>query len=315
MIEVLDGCVLWGRDAWAAQNRPDLAHSAGAAEWRGRVEQAKGQGIALAGGLAMPFPSAPDRDFAAANRAVLDATAPEGPAPELAPVLAVRPGDPRSLDDLDAALATRRPVGIKLWPYMGGFDLAALSADAALMDRLETHRLMVLMHVGNGREGVSRPAFPPVSASPADALAVARDLPPVPVLIAHVARLCEATLAGLADTPTVVLDLSGLGSLGRWREGGRDGLPAEGGERLAALGAAGALKALIGDFGLGGRLLFGTTWPFCTWWGADLAREVAMIGESVGETALREAILGGTLRRLLEARRAVADAGREVAAP
>lgn len=313
MIEVLDGCVLWGRDAWAAENRPDLAHAAGAAEWQARVARARVQGIALVGGLAMPFPSAPDRDFAAANRAVLDAAAPDGPAPELAPVMAVRPGDPRSLDDLDAALATGAPVGIKLWPYMAGHDLSALAADSALVDRIAAHRLMVLMHVGNGREGASRPAFPPVRATPADALAVARDLPAVPVVIAHAARLCEATLAGIADAPTVVLDLSGLTSLGRWREGGRDGLPVDGGERLAALGSEGIVTALIDEFGLADRLVFGTTWPFCAWWGAEAAEEVDLVASAVADPAVREAILAGTLRRLLEARKAAATAGGEAA--
>lgn len=299
MINVFDGAVLWGNDAWAAKNRPDLAHAVDANSWMERIGRAKAQGIEVRGGLAMPFPSTPNQDFISVNRAILSSTGPEGPARILSPILAVRPDDAKSLDDLDAALSIGAPVGIKLWPYMGGFDLAALTADTALVDRIMANRLIVLVHVGNGREMATRPAFPRVRAMPTDALACARELSDVPFIIGHVARLCPATLAGAAETPNVMFDLSGLTSLGRWQENGEEGLPVANGKSLAALGPVGALRALVKDYGLSARLIFGTTWPFCTWWGIDLVDDVALVEAAGFDLATRTSILTGTLSTLI----------------
>lgn len=301
MMEVWDGSMLWGSDAWVKQNRPDLMHTVGPLQWTARVNQLNAEGVTLGGGLLMPFPSAIDRDFLLSNLAVAEAVSGAGPAAVARPVYAVRPNDPRNADMLRTLAETGPPAGIKLWPYMGGYSLHRLLEDQALIDILVASRMLVLMHVGNGRERLSRPAFPDVDASPELALHCAEALGDVPVIIGHVARLCPATLERLARTPNAYVDLSGLTSLRRWFEHGEEGLPVDAGKALAARGDLHILRALVDTFGLGDRLVFGTTWPFCRWWGIDLLDDVELVSKAGLAPHVQKAILRDTLKGLIEA--------------
>lgn len=298
MIEVMDASVLWGVDAWVRENRPELQHCATESEWRKRVCRSEESQIRILGGLAMPFPSTPVRDFGLANRQVLGACL--GTDAGLLPVFAVRPGDARSVDDLKALLdAGRRAAGVKLWPYMGGFSLDDVMRDQRLIDILLDHKLILLMHVGNGRERATRPAFPDVRATPDVALRCARELREVPIIIGHVARLSEEVLSETSELPNVYLDYSGLTSLGRWQEGGRDGLPMDSSQAFGQGGAVQVLEAIVNRYSLQDRILFGTTWPFCAWWNVNLEDDVAVIEQANIAPAARSKIYSGNLLRLL----------------
>lgn len=314
MIEVIDCSVLYGSDAWARDNRPDLAHHVDAAIWQAHQNRAAAAGIRLTGAAIMPFPAA-DRSasdagpaFDAENDIVITAAAggrQDGDG--LRAVCAVVPGDTASVEALARRLEDGAPVmGVKLWPYLGRFDLDALVSDTALLRLVRDHRLAVFMHPGNGREAHHRPGFAGIRATPDVAISVAEALPDITCVIGHVARLCPDTLMRAGRLASVFIDLSGLTSLGRWQEGGVDGLPVAGGAVFAGMTPGQILARLTdgmpGDdvpgMGLGGRLLFGTTWPFCTWWGIDLADDVAMVANAPVSATTRSMILRDNARAL-----------------
>jgi predicted TIM-barrel fold metal-dependent hydrolase len=304
MIEVMDASILWGTDAWVRDNRPELRHSVTEGDWREWVKQSERNRIRIIGGLVMPFPSTPVRDFRAANAQVRRACASYGAESGLLPVFAVRPGDTQSVDDLEAILDDGKSVaGVKLWPYMGGFNLDEVLHDQRLIQILVDRKLLLLMHVGNGRERMTRPVFPDVRATPDIALRCARELPDIPIIIGHLARLSEKVLLETLDTSNLYLDYSGLTSLGRWQEGGRDGLPVDSGEALAREGAVKVIDIMVNNYNLQERILFGTTWPFCTWWNIGLEDDVAVIERANINASARSKIYSGNLARLLERQR------------
>jgi hypothetical protein len=282
MADVIDMQVHLGRDHWLAQHRPELPHACSAADLECEAATLAAAGHRLVAVAASPFPST-------------DASGDTNE--QLTGVLAIPsivPGDAAAVARL------RGGIGIKLWPYMGGFSLSHLLHDPELLARVRRNRWLVFAHVGNGRESASRPAFAAVQAGPADALAVAAALPDVNFVMAHALRLSRPALERAARMDNVYLDTSGLSSIGRWREGGRDGLFADDAGELAGLTPVEAL-AFLAESGFAERLLFGTSWPFCAWWGSVPLAEVSWIEHSRLAPRLRAGILHDNARRLLTA--------------
>ncbi|ACM31486.1 MULTISPECIES: amidohydrolase family protein [Rhizobium/Agrobacterium group] len=275
MTKIYDATRLWGVDYWAKENKKEWAHSSGTYEWHLHKKALQGKGYEILGAAIMPFPSTPDGTFLNANRQV---GAVPGKETNLAPIYAVQPnGGAKAVDELAVSDELYQSVGIKLWPYLGKFNLDDLLSNDSLVKYLKENKKSVLMHVGNGREKITRPVFPDVRATPDVAIKCAMELNDIPVIIAHVARLCPRTLDLVRETPNAYLDLSGLTSLGRWKENGEDGLPVDAGKTLASLGPQAVLHRLVTEFGLEDKLVFGTTWPFCSWWGIDVVDDVELI--------------------------------------
>ncbi|MBD9653127.1 amidohydrolase family protein [Ensifer sp. ENS09] len=279
MASVFDATRLWGIDHWAKENKPEWVHFSGVDEWHHAQKDLCQRGHEIRGAAIMPFPSTPDGTFLSANSYVAKAS--PGIQKNLAPIYAVRPDcGAQAVDELATADELHPSVGIKLWPYLGKFNLDDLLLNDELLGYLRRYKKSVLMHVGNGRERATRPLFPDVRATPDIAVKCAIALDDIPVVIGHVARLCPKTLDLVREVPNAYLDLSGLTSLGRWKENGEDGLPVADGKVLASLGPYGVLDRLITEFGLEDKLVFGSTWPFCSWWGLDVTDDVDFLDKS-----------------------------------
>jgi predicted TIM-barrel fold metal-dependent hydrolase len=301
MNQIFDLYFQLGTDHWLRGNRPALPHQSSAADLERQAAIFQAAGYQLAGAALVPFPSVPDRDYAAANELVAGAARTGvAAAVPVAAIHAVIPGDERSVRSVADRIAGGEPcLGIKLWPYMGGFSLSALREDRRLLDLVIRHRLLVFMHVGTGREVLDRAAFPPVAADPSAAMDVVCSLPEIDFVAGHLLRLSRPALERAARVDNVFIDTSGLSSIGRWREGGRPGLPADDAGSLADLSAGELLAALIDDLGLQRRLVFGTNYPFCGWWGSIPLGEAALIDYAPIAPQARRDILFTNAARLV----------------
>lgn len=280
MADVVDFGFQLGVDHWLEQNSPELAHRSTLSDLAAAAEGLASAGHSLHGAVLFPFPSAPERNYREANERVCRAVLEAGLTPRY-PVYAVIPGDVQSVSWLAEALASGQPcLGVKLWPYMGRFSLPAVLDDERLLTLVRDHRLLVMSHVGTGREYRTRPAFPVVRADAAAALELASRLPELDFLFGHLLRLSGRALAKAATLRNVWLDTSGLSTLGRWMEGGVDVLPADDAGDLARATPAAILQRLVSDYGLGDRLVFGSNWPFCTWWKFGVRDEVDLLLQS-----------------------------------
>ena len=307
---VIDMHTQLGVDHWmSTQGAPVLE---GSGEWTHQLalddllatrDELALAGTDLVGIAAFPFPSAPPEGYGEGNATVMDAAERAGSQGlRIAPFYAVNPGVPAEREWLREQLSQGRPcAGIKLNPFLGkpgGYDLFSLAEDEALVDVLDQHDLVVAMHVGTGREHLTRPRFPNVQAGPAAAVELARRLPQRPMLMFHALRMHAASLAAAADLPNVHVEISGISSLGSLYEGGFSLLQAEddgGGPTEPAQ----ALRWLTGEFGLGERLVFGSAHPFCSWWGSTVPEDLALLYAAFEDEGLREALAWRNACRLL----------------
>lgn len=291
---VIDASRLWGVDHWVRQNLSAWAHSSGADDLLHHTNSSEALGFQLTGSLIMPFPSTPDGSFSTANEAVAHAAAANA---KMRPIYAVHPGrGAEAVDELMKLDLISPCVGVKLWPYLGRFNLDDILDNFELVRYLSTGQKCIFMHVGNGREQETRPVFPDVRATPDIAVKCARELSDIRIIVAHAARLCPKTLTAIAALPNTYLDFSGITSLGRWREGGLDGLAVSAGLSLAALGPSEVLRRLVYDYSLERKLLFGTTWPFSLWWGVDVLDDIAFLRDAPISHGAKENIFFNNIR-------------------
>ena len=308
---VIDTHVQLGQDHWLSLNQP--TQIAGSSGWSHRydldeMEQdrvaMRADGFELEAAAVLPFPSAPPEGYRAGNEAVV-AWAESSPL-RLFPFLALNPFDEPEREWLADLLAAGRPcAGIKLNPFLGrpgGYPLTELADDEELVALIERHGLRVAMHVGTGREHLTRPVFPDVPADPGTALELARRLPDVPMLMLHLLRLSPRALLAARDQDNVFIDSSGLTSVDRISEGGHallfaDEVP------TSVKDPATAARWLINDLDLGDRLVFGSATPFASWWGSSAAADAAILREAIDDDAVLEAVLVGNAERLLGPRR------------
>jgi predicted TIM-barrel fold metal-dependent hydrolase len=304
MAQIFDFYFQIGVDDWARNNRPELAHASNREDFKRHTEEFAAEGHQYQGAVIFPPPSDTDLSYTQANRIIYE-TATGGPAQSeqeeiFFPVYAVAPRNSGSLEWLKRRLEEGGPVlGIKLWPYMGRFSLTDFLRDKELVELVLRHRLLVMMHVGTGRELKARNVFADVAADPATAVQVAAELPEADFLFAHLLRLSEPALEKAAQLKNVYLDTSGLTSLGKWQEGGRNGLPANDAGNLAAQAPVEIIGRLAEEFGLSEKLIFGSNWPFCKWWGSSVREEASLILDAPISSRSRENILAGNALRLL----------------
>lgn len=304
MAHIFDFYFQIGVDDWAKNNRPELAHTSVRADFKRHSAEFAAQGHQYQGAVIFPPPSDTELSYAEANRIIYEAatggSAPGEPEEILFPVYAVTPRHAGSLEWLRRRLEEGSPLlGIKLWPYMGRFSLTDFLRDKELVELVLRHGLLVMMHVGTGRELQARNVFADVAADPATAVQVAAELPEADFLFAHLLRLSEPALEKAAQLKNVYLDTSGLTSLGRWQEGGRNGLPANDAGALATQAPVEIIGRLAEEFGLSEKLVFGSNWPFCKWWGSSVREEASLILDAPIASRSRANILAGNGLRLL----------------
>lgn len=280
MIAIHDSYFQIGIDHWLAHNQPQLPHQSSHGDVQEQAGRLVSTNLKVVGATIMPFPSVAGRDYSEANSLVRSTAADSSCAIPLFPVYAIIPCDGGMITWLDAVVRKEGCFGIKLWPYMGRFSLDQLLEDQPLIDLIVRNRLVVFMHVGTGREPETRPAFPNVSAGPSTAVHVAQELPEIRFVMGHLLRLSVPNLERAAELDNVFLDTSGLSSIGLWQEGGRDGLFADDAGSFTTEPPPRIITRLVKEMGFGRRLLYGSNWPFCEWWGGSPAAEVNPILEA-----------------------------------
>jgi predicted TIM-barrel fold metal-dependent hydrolase len=159
-----------------------------------------------------------------------------------------------------------------IWPILCDLDLLALADDDAFWTIIERHDLPVTVHVGSGDEANYRSAVRRNSYGPMDAAELAHRRPSIRFNLSHILRLSRPALQSVSGLRNVWTDLSGYSSFGVWREKGHDVFPAA--DPVVGPGEWKRLGRILEDeFGLKDRVMFGSSEPFCRWWGSSLQRE------------------------------------------
>ncbi|MGJ5079303.1 amidohydrolase family protein [Bradyrhizobium sp. HKCCYLS3013] len=274
-MSIFDSHLLLGRDDWLAANKPELAHRLGLDEIRTMFAEVAPDGRWRA--AACPFPSAPEQNYREENAAVLQCAAIE---PRLLPVAAINPNDVESRAFLERDGG--KFAGIIIWPILCKVDLRRLARDDAFWTIVKRLDLPVSIHVGTGEEPSYRDAIHANAYGPLDAIEVAEANPAIRFNLLHALRLSRSALQRAACISNVWTDLSGYSSYGSWTEGGREIFPAK--DPVVGPGAYGALPKILADeFGLGDRILFGSSEPFCRWWGLTLKAEYAIYCDTAAD--------------------------------
>jgi len=269
-MKIFDTHLLLGRDAWLSENKPELAcHSdiasasqalddTGASEWRAAT---------------FPFPSSQDGTYIPENEAVLRAAQGDN---RLLPVTAVDPSNLENLNWVMDALKGDKLRGLVIWPILCDLDLSALSVHKPLWQAVAERDIPVTVHVGVGNEPDLGRAVKANHYDAAAAIKLAQALPQVRFNLSHVLRLSAAALEALRSLDNVMMDVSGLSALNRWREAGREVFPAFD-TAFPGSDPQTVLRALAADPDWQKRLMFGSSWPFNTWWEYSPKRELELL--------------------------------------
>ena len=280
IVDIIDFATQVGVDEWLALNRPTIPYRATMGELEFVCNEIDGIRYRHMGAVLYPFPSASDPAFLLANEFIVQAIeqAKAHSYRRWFPVYAVVPGNSNSQAWLRRTLESKKPcLGIKLWPYMGKFSLTDFACDESLCALVKQHNLLVFVHVGTGCEIETRPAFAKVAADPATAIQMIESLPEIDFVLGHAVRLSERALIRCQHLDNAHIDISGVSSLGVLYEGEVALLPARDSVKLALMTPPQVITALVEDFKLGSKLLFGTAWPYCGAWGSNMATEIDLI--------------------------------------
>jgi predicted TIM-barrel fold metal-dependent hydrolase len=284
-VTVFDCHLLLGRDAWLAENKLELAHALALEEARLLFAAVAPDGDWLA--AACPFPSAREPSYREENAAILEAASAE---PRLLPVAAVNPSNAEwraFLERSGSCLA-----GIQILPILCNLNLREVAKDDDFWALVKQHDLPVSIHIATGEEPSYRSAVRQNVYAPLDAVQVAEARPDIRFNLLHALRLSRSALSAVARLDNVWTDLSGYSSHGAWAECGRDIFAAAD----AVVGPADygeLLRILEEEFGLAGRIMFGSSEPFCRWWGSSLEREHTMYSEASRRRTDRETFAAG----------------------
>ena len=278
---------LLGTDHWLLANMPQLAGSNDAESARTALTAGSEHWVAYV----LPFPSSADGGYSAENRYVLEAAAQD---PRLRPVLALNPLHTDSREEVARLLRSTHPeiAGLVLWPILCKLDLVALSEDAWFRDLTRSLDLPVTVHVAAGNEQRIGRVPEMQRYLPEHAVALAASLPEVRFNLSHALRLSRSALEAARDLPNIWTDTSGLSALGQWHESGEQVFPADDAGTLGQLSPSEAVATLVDEFGFGERLMFGSSYPFNTWWNFDVASERRLVEEGLADPL--------NLRRVLE---------------
>lgn len=276
---------LLGSDRWLTRNMPNLAHENGAEAACAAMNMSAERWLAYV----FPFPSSADGSYIAENRMVLSAAARDS---RLRPVLALNPMHTEGRADVARLLDAHPEIaGLVLWPILCELDLVALSKDSWFRDLANSCGLPFTVHIAAGNEQRIGRVTRMLRYLPEHALALAGSLPGVRFNLSHALRLSRSALETARQMANIWTDTSGLSALGQWHESGQQVFPATDAGPLGTLSPGEALTALVGDYGLGERLMFGSSYPFNTWWGLDVAGERRLVEESLCNPWTRQCIM------------------------
>jgi hypothetical protein len=269
---IFDCHLLLGRDHWLAANKPELAHELSLEDITAMFAALAPEGRWRA--AVFPFPSAPEQTYREQNAVILNAAAAE---PRLLPVAAINPNSAESRALLEREGA--KFAGIMIWPILCNLDLKVLAHDDAFWAIVKRLDLPVTIHTATGDEPRYRDAVRRNAYGPMDAVDVAEANPGIRFNLSHALRLSRSALQRVARLPNVWTDLSGYTSCGTWMEGGREIFAAA--DPVVGPGAYGELLDILAqEFGLAGRIMFGSSEPFCRWWGLTLQGEYTIYSDS-----------------------------------
>ncbi|MEW7009917.1 amidohydrolase family protein [Lentilitoribacter sp. EG35] len=267
---LFDAHVLIGQDYWLGNNKPELAHTldvedacsvlsiaADGSQWRA---------------AAMPFPSAREPNYVYENNYVIDSSSKDN---RLIPIAVANPKNAENFAYLQSKAAAGLLGGLMIWPILCDLDLRELADDVTFWSFVEQYDLPVTLHVATGDEPNYRNTVACNHYGPLDAVRLAARWPDVRFNLSHALRLSRPALEEVAKLRNVWTDLSGYSSFGRWREARKETFPSH--EPIIGPGYHNKLlDVLHRDYGLEGRILFGSSEPFCRWWGFSAKREYAI---------------------------------------
>ena len=283
---VWDGHLLFGIDHWMHLNNPTLPYTNG--------QHQISEDVVCS--LITPFPSSPNQAYLEENQRIFDYVRKN---PSAIAVFALNPSSPENREAVSDFVSRQPCCGIVLWPILCRMDLSELVRDGWFRDFMNRFSGFTYIHTGAGNEQALGRVAKQGSYGPQQVLAVAEAFPKNKFILGHLLRLSEEELRKAKHMDNVVLDTSLISGHQRWFERDVNVFPAVTAGELAQLSPGEILEKLCGEYGLGKKLVFGSSYPYCQWWGSSYEDELRLITEAKISQEMKQDILQGNLQRFL----------------
>lgn len=267
--KVIDVHHLVGMDDWLSKNKPELEHKNMLEEF---YNLNNSSGIKWETHI-LPFPSSKDGTYKYENKIIKDLSEKNN---SLIPEFALNPHLEESYCYVIRSLEKFSKAGIVIWPILCDIDLPDLKNNKYFIEMTKKKNVWITIHVGAGNEKSISRVDKLGRYCPLDALNLAEYFPETRFNLSHLLRLSITALEKVKNFENVVMDTSGLSSHNRWYENEKSIFHANDAGYFIKLNSAQVLKSLV-NMGLGKRIVFGTSYPYCNWWNYSIEDELDLI--------------------------------------
>lgn len=290
-MEVWDCHLLFGTDHWMRMNNTTLPFFN-----KQCAPVLANDTFSIGRSFITPFPSSPDQAYAEENALIFEAA--EKSATGI-PVYALNPNNTANRNTVQRFTDGREQCGIILWPILCQMDLSALIQDPWFRDFMEHFKGWIYIHTAAGNEEDLGRVKKQGNYNAKQVLELAQAFPKNKFILGHLLRLSVDELWAAREMDNVVLDTSLVSGQLRWFEKGKNVFPAASSGKMMTLSAKQILECLIGEYQLSKKLVFGSSYPYCQWWGYSYDDEIRLITGLNVSDRIKQDILCGNIREFL----------------
>lgn len=272
-MKIIDCHHLFGSDLWLSENKSELA-------CKNDYNQLKKQMDSIADDwktFILPFPSSKNNKYLYENQMIKNAAILDD---KILPVFALNTYFDECYNQVGMLLSETAYPNIVLWPILCEIDLIELSKNNKFIKFCEKHNPLVTIHVAAGNESDIGRISELKRYCASDAVYLATQLPHIKFNLSHVLRLSMNALEKAAELTNIVLDTSGISSHNLWYEKGQNVFPSKDSSDFKYCSHEEVITILVKKYELGSKLVFGSSYPFNSWWGFNLKSELDMINRS-----------------------------------
>ncbi len=267
---IIDAHCLVGMDYWLSRNKDELGHKNDLVLYESCLKKLARSYMSVI----MPFPSSEDGSYLSENQYVLDL---HYKYDWTIPVLAFNPYSEKNVKYVSEKLENKEVKGIVLWPVMCKLDLDRLKENDSFDSVLKNYKPWVTVHVAAGNEKMIQRVTRLNNCCPSDAISLAGNYPEIKFNLSHLLRISDKALSEAEYMDNIMIDISGISMHKRWFEYGINVFPAVDCNRLKEYEPVDIIQELMNNDRLNKKLVFGTQYPFDTWSGYDVEKEVALV--------------------------------------
>lgn len=279
-MKIIDVHQLWGIDIWLSKNKPNLFYKNDENIFFTEVSSNK-----LLKTFLTPFPSSHDNSFYYENIIIKELTNEND---LFYPVYGLNTNSKDSYKFFDT-ISNENKFGVMITPILCRIDFLELSKDNRFIDFCLEYEPCITIDTPAGNEVLIGRVNDFKNCQPEDALELSLKLDNVNFNMAHLFRLSENALRESKNLKNVMLDTSGVSSNKVWIENGYNVFPSPN-SILDNLTPEEILKTLIDEYELEDKIMFGSIFPFCKWWGNSFNDEINLINNLDTSSETKEKI-------------------------